>query len=271
MADEETPIRGGGDALSSELIRLLVSRASAAADEPLRSIKALPPEHTHLVARRALTESRGADEIAKALGERGLVRSINRARAYTAFSHTLAATKTVTVIPFSSADPKSPHVGGMGFSDGQPANGVVVELDGTSLVRFTTLDYHEGSYSESSFEVADLVRKGPEAHVEERDRGAVEPHLPIGTSVDIATNAFKVLVTDDHSSAVHSPDQLREFMHQLPVVGMIAELQYQRIRGLAASPDVSCCSCCCCCWGCCSCCSAVSSAYVNESYYTQTG
>ncbi len=270
MPEDVTPGPGGAPESISELARLLVG--SAATDrEALRSIKALPAEHAQLVARRMLGETRGVPEITEGLAKRGLVRSISRARAYTAFSHTLASTKTVTVVPFNSGDKKSPHVGGLGLSDGQPANGVVVELDGTRIVRFTTLDFIDGKYSEKDFEVSDLVAKGYEAHVEERERGVVEPHLPIDASVNIATNAFRVLVSDDHSLAVHTAGQVGEFMHQLPIVSMIAELQYSRLRGLAASPDVSCCSCCCCCWGCCSSCSAVSSAYVNPSYYAAAG
>jgi hypothetical protein len=271
MADEGTAHPSGGHEEETELTRLLVSRAAAACGGGMRSIKALPSEHAELVARRAVAESRGAPEIMKGLAERGLVRSFDRAKAFTAFSHTLANTKTVAIVPFSSPDKKSPLVGGLGMSDGQPANGVVVELDGTSVVRFTTLDFLEGEYSEKTFEVADLVAQGPEAHVEERERGAVEPHLTVDASAHIATHAFRVLVTDDHSRAVHTAGQVGEFMHQLPIVSMIAELQYSRLRGLAASPDVSCCSCCCCCWGCCSSCSAVSSAYVNPFYYAKAG
>lgn len=266
MAESATPAGKPGPA---ELAKLLVG--STAAGDALRSIKALPVEHAQLVARRALGEARGAPEISQGLAARGLVRGIDRARAFTAFSHTLANTKTITVVPFSSSDKNSPHVGGLGLSDGQPANGVVVELDGTKVVSFTTLDFMEGKYSEKTFQVADLVSKGTDAHVEELARGAVAPHLTVDASTSIATGAFRVLVSDEHSLAVHSAAEVADFMHQLPIVGMIAELQYSRLRGLAASPDVSCCSCCCCCWGCCSSCSAVSSAYVNSSYYASTG
>jgi|GEM_PF-4977838 len=253
------------------LARWLMNRILAAGGEPVRSIRALPREQSALVARRAFAEARGAEDVARGMATRGLVHSFERAIAFTAFSQGLAAVKTVTIIPFSSPDPKSPHVGSLGISDGQPANGVVVELQGTRLVRYTTLDFLEGTYSERTFEVANLVGEGIGAHIEERERGAIEPDLPVDDAVSISTHAFRVLVTDDYSSAVHSPDQLGEFMFQLPIVGMIAELQYQRLRGLASSPDTSCCCCSSCCWGSCSSCSAVSSAYVNPAYYPATG
>lgn len=268
MAERATPDPAGGT--PADLVKLLAGGAGAASDA-LRSIKALPVEHAQLVARRALGEARGATEITQGLAKRGLLRGTDRARAFTAFSHTLANTKTITVVPFSHADKNSTQVGGMGLSDGQPANGVVVELDGTKVVRFTTLDFIEGKYSEKDFEVADLVSQGPEAHVEDVERGAVAPHLTVDASTSIATSAFRVLVSDEHSMAVHTPAEVADFMHQLPVVSMIAELQYSRLRGLAASPDTSCCSCCCCCWGSCSSCSAVSSAYVNSAYYADAG
>lgn len=256
---------------AGSLGRWLMMRFLAVGGESARSVRAMPPEESAPMARRAFAEARGAADVAKAMAARGLVQSFERSVAFMAFSNGLAGMKTVTTIPFSSPDPASQLVGCLGISDGQPANGVVVELQGTRVARFTTLDFLEGRYSERTFEVADLIAEGVGAHIEERERGAVEPDLQVSDTVNIATQAFRVLVTDDHSSSIHSPSQIGEFMFQLPVVGMIAELQYQRLRGLASSPDTSCCCCCCCCWGSCSSCSAVSSAYVNPAYYLAAG
>jgi hypothetical protein len=269
VTEEDVPTR---QFRQGDLTRWLLSRVIATGGEQIRSIRALPPGQSELVARRLFDETEGANDVANGMGERGLLRSFERSLTFTAFSHSLAATKTVTVIPFSSPDPHSVYVGGLGISEGQPANGVVVELQGTQLLRFTTLDFLEGEYSERTFELADLMGSGIDAYVEERDREAIEPHLPVSDSINLATHAFRVLVTDDHSLAIHSSDDVGEFMHQLPIISMIAELQYQRLRGLhTTSITMSCCSCCCCCWGCCSSCSAVSSAYVNHAYYASTG
>lgn len=269
MTEEDVPTR---QFRQGDLTRWLLSRVVATDDKQVRSIRALPPGQSELVARRLFDETHGASDVANGMSERGLLRSFERSLAFTAFSYSLAATKTVTVIPFSSPDPHSVYVGGLGISEGQPANGVVVELQGTRLVRFTTLDFLEGEYSERTFELADLMGGDIDAYVEERDREAIEPHLPVSDSINLSTHAFRVLVTDDHSLAVHSADDVGEFMHQLPIISMIAELQYQRLRGLHThSLTMSCCSCCCCCWGSCSSCSAVSSAYVNHAYYASTG
>jgi hypothetical protein len=233
------------------------------------AIRPLPPAQAHAAARKQLAEARGAREIEAALRERGLVRGLARARAYAPFAHTLGRPKLIAIVPYTSADPKSSYVGAIGLSEGEPANGIVVQVDGNRVTRFTSLDFMEGKFSEKEFVTDELIRAGTEKLVERKRRGNVPPDIEIEDSAAIGSNAFQVLLHDEHSRAVHSPEDLQALIHNAPIVTTIAELQHMRLRGLSASPDVSCCSCCCCCWGCCSCCSAVASSYVSESYFVQ--
>jgi hypothetical protein len=211
------------------------------------------------------------DEIDGAMRRRGLVRMSARARAYAPFSRTRGRPKVVTLIPSTPTDPKANIVGGVGMSEGEPANGVIATLQGTKVTKFTTLDFLEGKFSEREISVADLQAQPLERLVEERKRGSLEPDLTIDHAGGAAVDAFRVLLVDEASTAVHSAADIRGLIHNTPVVNQIAELQFLRAKGLSASPDVSCCSCCCCSWGSCSSCSAVSTHYLNSTYYASRG
>jgi hypothetical protein len=250
-------------AVEERMIERLFSGAPA--------IRPLLPREAAVAARKALASARGAKEVDTAMRQRGLVRGLSRARAYTPFSHSLGLPKLIVIIPYTSTDPKSPYVGSIGISHGEPANGVIVQVEGQRVTTVTTLDFMEGKFSERRFNADELIKAGPEKAVERKKRGNLEPDLAVESSEAIGANAFQVLLHDEHSRAVHTPDELRALIHNAPIVTTIAELQHMRLRGLSASPDVSCCSCCCCCWGCCSCCSAVASTYVNEQYGVLVG
>ena len=228
-------------------------------------VRALPPDDSKIMARRAMKEARGMHEVDAAMKKRGLVAMVERARGYTPFSKVLARPKTVTIIPYSSSDPKAKFVGGVGISDGEPASGIIVELDGSKVVRFTSLDFFSGKLVERDLSASDLESSGAAEMVEKAKREKIEPDLPIGTATSLASNAFKALLFDSYSTTVHSEKELREMFHAAPLVNAIAELQHMRHLGLATAD--SCCCCCSCCWGSCSSCSAVSSANVNLDYY----
>jgi hypothetical protein len=212
-------------------------------------------------------EARGAREIDDGMRRRGLVGALARARGYAPFSRTRARPKSISIIPYSSPDPQSRFVGGLGISEGEPASGVIVELDGTAVVKVTTLDYIGGEYSEREIPVTELVGSRLETLIERREREQLDPDISVDTASRIALNAFNVLLTDEHSQMVHTREDIQGLIYNAPVVNLIAELQYMRSIGVAASPGTSCCCCCSCCWGSCSTCSAVSTAYLNRGYY----
>jgi len=78
--------------------------------------------------------------------------------------------------------------------------------------------------------------------------------------------SFNQLLRDEYSSAIYTQEDIRDLIHNVPIISAIAELQHMRLMGMTHSPGTSCCCCCCCCWGSCSSCSAVSTRYVNEKY-----
>ena len=246
---------------------VIETRFIAAAFSGVPAVRALTPEESQICARRMLADAKGAKEIDNAMRQRGLVGMVSRARAYTPHSRTRGCTKTVVVVPYTSTDPDATVVGGIGVSEGEPVSGIVVELRGTQIARFTTLDMIAGALVEREISAKELIAEGPRRFVEDQyPRGALPRDLTIDTSASIASDAFKVLLFDDHSLMVHTQADLRKLVFNAPLVSAIAELQYMRLEGLTTSPDGSCCCCCCCCWGSCSSCSAVSTKYVNESY-----
>src|SRR5689334_15389212 len=85
------------------------------------AIKALSREEAQLIARKLFNSARGAPEVDKVMRSRGLLPGTWRAAAYSAFSRTLGVPKNIVIIPYSSTDPKSNLVGGVGISEGEPA------------------------------------------------------------------------------------------------------------------------------------------------------
>src|SRR5438128_2616923 len=111
--------------VSAATIRALEERLMERGFGGLPAIRPLPPAEAHVAARKELAVARGAKEIDAAMRERGLVRGLARARAYTPFAHTRGRPKLIVIVPYTSADPKSPLVGAVGLSHGEPANGIV--------------------------------------------------------------------------------------------------------------------------------------------------
>ena len=252
---------------------VIASVAQAIADRLLAgsfsgtpALRGFSGQDAHVIARAHFNNSRGSREVDEGMRQRGLVGMMARARTYTPVSHK-GKSKAISIVPYNSTNPQSNLVGAVGFSDGEPANGVIVELQDNAIVAFTTLDFMEGKYSERRLTAEEFTRGGPQKFVEERKRGNLEPDIPIDSSASIATDAFKVFLQDEYASGLYSRDQVQKLYGNAPLAHSIAELQHLRMRGLSASPDVSCCSCCCCCWGSCSSCSAATSDYLNQRYY----
>jgi hypothetical protein len=260
---EPTEVSGGAlRAIEERLFARLFAGAPA--------VRALPHDQAQVAARKALAAARGAKEIEAAMRERGLVRGLGRARGYAPFSYSQGQPKMISIIPYTSPDEKSQYIGAIGLSHGEAANGVIVQVEGTRVTSFITLDFMEGKFSEREFGVADVIRGGMEKSVERKKRGDLEPDISPDQTASIAGDAFRVLLHDEHSMSVHTTEELRALIHNAPIVTTIAELQHMRLRGLSASPDTSCCCCCCCCWGSCSSCSAVATTYLNNEYYELT-
>jgi hypothetical protein len=108
--------------LAPELMSLIGQYFALSAFESEPAVTALTPDDSALQARRDFQETRGVPEIDGGMRARGLVRMIERARSYTPVAKTRSRIKTISVIPYSSPDPESPLVGGMGLSEGEPAN-----------------------------------------------------------------------------------------------------------------------------------------------------
>lgn len=243
------PDGADGPSLPADVERRLMSALRGEA-----AVRPLTPEEARIAAKRLMSESRGFEEVDAAMREQGLVAMVGRARGYTPFSRTSASCKLVVIVPYSSTDRDSELVGGLGLSEGEPASGVVTRLEDNRVADVATFDLLEGEFVRRRFEREELLRTPPEELREDRHRGDETPDLDRSVTAGMAADAFKVLLFDEHSSLVHDPEDQREMVYDLPLVSSIAELQYVRLEGLSASPDVSCCSCCCCCWGSCSSC-----------------
>jgi len=247
--------------------RIIETRFVMAALGDASAVRVLTAEEAQIAARKLLGGNDQAERLEAAMRERGLLPSTARARAYTPFSKVLGRSKLVVVVPYNSSDSKSSLVGGVGVSEGEPPSGIIVELKNLQIANIITLDVIGGELVINEISAKELIAQGPKPYVDTKyDRGNLERHLTADQSAVIAHEAFKVLLFDDHSSLVHSTSDLRELVHNAPLVSAIAELQYMRLEGITFSPDVSCCSCCCCCWGSCSSCSATATKYVNQFY-----
>jgi hypothetical protein len=246
---------------------LVVTRLIQIALPGASAIKALTAEESQIVARHLLTDAKGMKEVDLAMRRHGLVGMPSRARSYAPFSKTRGRTKHVAIVPYSSSDPDSKLVGGVGVSEGEAVTGTIVEMRGTQILSVTTLGIQGGKLVEEKILARELLAEGPQKFVNKRlQRGKLERDLTVDTSMAIAGDAFRALLFDEYSTMIHSPSDLRELAYGAPLVSAIAELQYRRQEGLVHSPDGSCCCCCSCCWGSCSCCSATSTKYVNEAY-----
>jgi hypothetical protein len=251
-----------------EVLRSIEQRLVSAAYQGHIAVRAYGLEESQIAARKQFVKARGATEIDAAMRQRGLLRMANRARTYAPFSKVLGRPKVISIVPYSSPDPNAKVVGAVGFSEGEPASGVVVELAGTKIVNFVTIDFMQGKLGIRRFAAQDLTRHGPGRLVERKVREPGPRDITIDISSSISNDALRALLVDQYSAAVHTPDQIAQFLHNAPVVSSIAELQFMRLQGLTSSPGTSCCCCCCCCWGSCSSCSAVSNTWVNPSYYS---
>jgi hypothetical protein len=218
------------------------------------AVRPLTIEESQVAAKRLMAEARGFEQIDRALRDRKLLAMPERAHGYTPFSRVSATCKLIVVVPYSSPERESDIVASVGMSEGEPASGVLVRLENDRVAEFTTLDFLEGEFVTRAFRREELLENRPETLREDRSRGTEQADFEPATSSAIATDAFQGLLFDEHSSSIHSPSQQENMIHDMPLVSSIAELQYLRLQGLSASPDVSCCCCCCCCWGSCSSC-----------------
>jgi hypothetical protein len=228
------------------------------------AIRALPPEEAKLHATQALKNTRGSDEVDKAMRSQNLAPVIDRARVYAPFSRATSRVRMVCVIPYTSGDHKSHLVGTVGISDDEPVSGVVVELKEKSVVRATLFDYIGGKLVQKTVVAQDLLREGPKKFVERWKRDKIEPHLSIETAQSVSRDAFQSLLIDDYASLVYTEEDVRQLAYNAPFVTAIAELQHMRHLGVPTAD--SCCCCCTCSWGCCSSCSAISESYLSHRY-----
>jgi len=238
-----------GFPLSMQLERRLLSTLRGEA-----ALRTLTREEAQVAARRLMAESRGVQQVDGALRERHLLPMVSRARGYAPFSRATGRAKVIVVVPYSSPEREADVVGGIGLAEGEPASGVMTRLDDQRVVAVTTFDLLAGEFVTREFARDELLRTNLGDLREDLPRGEEPPDFDRTLSETIATDAFQVLLFDEHSSSVHTPDEQNKMVHDLPLVSSIAELQYLRLQGLSASPDVSCCCCCCCCWGSCSSC-----------------
>ena len=237
--------------------------AAAFSSDPV--LRALSPHEARAMASRAVKEARGFAEVDRALRARGLVSNVTRARGYTPFSTKKSAVHHVTVIPYTSPDPKSKLVGSIGISDGEPASGVVTELVNNQVTQIWIYDFIGGKLVEKVVPAAELVASGPAKFNDPGPRDSGSENLSSHTAASVATDAFKSLLVDDYSSVVYSLEDVRQLAHTAPIISAIAELQHMRHLGTPTAN--ACCCCCTCSWGSCSSCSATASTYVNNSYY----
>jgi hypothetical protein len=229
------------------------------------AVKALSHQEAGALASRAVKEARGFAEVDHALRSRGLVSNMTRARGYTPFSTKKNAVHHVSVIPYTSPDPKSQLVGTLGISDGEPASGVVTEIVNHQVTQIWIYDFIGGKLVEKVVPAKELAASGPAKFNDPGPRDSGHENISSHTSASIAMDAFKSLLIDDYTSVIYSLDDIKQLAHTAPVVSAIAELQHMRHLGTPTAN--ACCSCCTCSWGCCSSCSATASTYVNNSYY----
>jgi len=218
------------------------------------ALRTLTAEEAQLAARRLMAESRGFEEGDRALRERKLLPMVNRARGYAPFSRASGKPKLIVVIPYSSPEREADVVGGVGLAEGEPASGVVTRLEDQRVTAFTTFDLLAGEFVARDFGREEVLGSNLEGLREDLRRGDERPDFDRTLPATVAADAFQVLLFDEYSSSVHTAEEQQNMVHDLPLVSSIAELQYLRLQGLSASPDVSCCCCCCCCWGSCSSC-----------------
>jgi len=229
------------------------------------ALRALSLEDARTLAIRATKEARGASEVDNALRGRGLVSNVTRARGYTPFSPFTHGVRHVSVVPYTSPNPKSDLVGAVGISDGEPSSGVVVQLKDNQVTNIWLYDFVDGKLVERTIPADELMKSGPQKFNEKWDRGPANPNLRSETASGIAVDAFKSLLVDDYTSLIYSEEDVRQLAHAAPVISAISELQYMRHLGTPTAN--SCCCCCSCCWGSCSSCSATAATYVNSTYY----
>src|SRR5271166_801164 len=146
------------------------------------ALKALASHEAQALATRASAEARGFSEVDKALRARGLVQNMTRARGYTPFSAHKSGVRHVSVIPYTSHDPKSNLVGTIGISDGEPASGVVVELTKLQVTKIWTYDFIGGKLVEKVVPAAELIASGPSKFNDPGPRNSTPANVASHTS-----------------------------------------------------------------------------------------
>ena len=209
--------------------------------------------------------------INRSLAGLGLHPAEDVARVYEVTNVATGAPKTITIVPYHPKDRSQNITGSVGISEGQPASGVSVKLDGTAVASITTHDVLFGKLVVRTFSPEQLtggIRPLVERNLP-RDQ-SVTPSISVEDAASLGDRTFRSLLAGERAQGVYSPEQVRGFLADAPMVRLIAQLQYARHRGLTMSPGNACCCCSCCCWGCCSCSSAVSSRYLSEKYRSKS-
>ena len=226
------------------------------------AVRALSAEESRLAAYQAHEEARGVKEIDERLRRFELQPAFDRAKSYAPFSRTTGRVRMISIIPYNGSQRDAKYVGGMGISDGEPASGVVVRMDGTKVAEIHLLDYIGNKVVERKIDPGELSQQSPRHLVEDWKREPTTPNLPSSTSTAVAGHAFRSLLFDDYSALVYTGEEVRSLIYNAPIVSAIAQLQHMRHLGTPTA--TSCCCCCCCCWGSCSSCSAIASEFVGN-------
>jgi len=224
------------------------------------AIRALPVHEAIQHASQVIKSAPGATAIDQAMRQRGLVGMTTRAKAYAPFSQTVNRVRMVCVIPYTSTDPKSTLIGGVGISDDEPASGIVVQLENLAVTAITALDFVNGKLVEKMIPPSQLLASGPEPFVETdwpRDAAKV-PNLTVSVATSVAGDAYGGFLNDEYASRIYNQEQVRQLAQLGPLITSIAELQHMRHLGVPTA--ASCCCCSTCSWGCSCSSSAMSTA-----------
>ena len=205
----------------------------------------------------AFEGSTEAKLIAGHMTEQGLQPQSERTHLFNLFSPESLKSVAVSITPFSSKDLS--HEGGLSFSEGGHAQGVIVHLKGQEITGFTHLAVTGGRLVTSRHTTAELAgdQRGAslgEPHVRafaERigKVRAAKPLIEITPRQvrSLAAVSFNHLLGDSFSKSVHSATDIQELRGQTNIVAEIALFVLFRTQGSA------CCSCSCSCWGSSSC------------------
>jgi hypothetical protein len=212
---------------------------------------------------QVLESSAEARTICDAMMQQGLRPQFERTHLFNVYSPDSLKSVAISVTPFNSRDGRSE--GGLSVSEGGHAQGVVVQMEGTTIRTFTHFVVSGGRAVTSEHSVEELAKgreacRAPEEHLRRLAEGAgqvtaARPLVEIEARQvrSLASVAYNSLLGDSFSRALHTEAELAALREQSDVVAEIGLFVLFRTSGS------SCCSCSCSCWGSSSC----SSSYVG--------